>query len=272
MQLLQPLRALGAVFFLVVPPALVAEERGHRNSLFNPVPVDSMREMSTDRPDTTESPYTVDAGHFQLEMSFFDYSRSGGGDDQAWSFGLMNFKVGLLADTDLQFIFDTWSRERSNQTLSGFGDVTLRLKQNLWGNDSGSTAFALMPYVKIPTNTALSNGQWEGGLIAPFGIALSDRLNLGLMAEMDIVQEEEGGGHKIEWLHSGTLGFTLTDHLGMFVELVGIAGAQSDYQALFNTGLTFSVSDNLVLDTGVRLGLNDASEDFGLFTGMSFRF
>jgi hypothetical protein len=34
-------------------------------SLFNPTPRELMREMSTDRPDTTESPYTVDAGHFQ---------------------------------------------------------------------------------------------------------------------------------------------------------------------------------------------------------------
>ncbi len=39
-----------------------------RYHLFNPTPVGRMREMSTDRPDKTESPYTVDAGHFQWEM------------------------------------------------------------------------------------------------------------------------------------------------------------------------------------------------------------
>ena len=33
-----------------------------------------MREMSTDRPDKTESPYTVDAGHFQVEMDVLTYS------------------------------------------------------------------------------------------------------------------------------------------------------------------------------------------------------
>ena len=42
-------------------------------NLFNPTPRELMREMSTDRPDTTESPYTVDAGHYQVEMSFVDY-------------------------------------------------------------------------------------------------------------------------------------------------------------------------------------------------------
>jgi Putative MetA-pathway of phenol degradation len=256
------------LLFVALP--VIAAEGGALN-LFNPVPDAAMREMSTDRPDTTESPYTVPAGHFQLEMSFFDYSRDGG-ESEAWAFGLVNIKAGLLPDTDLQLIFDTWTEERPGKTNSGFSDVTLRLKQNLWGNDGGTTALALMPYVKIPTGTDLSNGEWEGGLIVPLGIALSDRLSLGLMGEMDIVHDEEGGGHEVEWLHSVTLGIGLTDQLGLYVELVGIAGAQTEYRALFDTGFTFAVTDNLIFDTGVRIGLNDAAEDFGVFTGMSLRF
>jgi hypothetical protein len=235
-------------------------------------PAAEMREMSTDRPDTTESPYTVPAGHFQLEMSFFDFSRDGGGDAEAWSFGQVNFKAGLLPDTDLQLVFDSWTRERSTETRTGFGDVALRLKQNLWGNDGGKTALAVMPYVKIPTGTDVSNGEWEGGLIVPLGISLTDRLSFVVMAEMDIVHDENGGGHDVEWLHSATLGAALTEQLGMYVELVGIAGAQTEYRALFDTGITFAVTENLIFDTGVRIGLNRAAEDFGVFTGMSIRF
>jgi hypothetical protein len=33
-----------------------------------------LRELSTDRPDKTERPFTVDAGHFQLEMDLFSYA------------------------------------------------------------------------------------------------------------------------------------------------------------------------------------------------------
>src|SRR6187402_3113627 len=54
------------------PKAMTDKSQYH---LFNPTPLNLMREMSTDRPDTTESAYTVDAGHYQIEMSFFDYSR-----------------------------------------------------------------------------------------------------------------------------------------------------------------------------------------------------
>ena len=59
--------------------------------LFHPTPNELMREMSTDRPDQTESPYTVDAGHFQAEIDLvsavFDRDRSGAGDRRARGWG-----------------------------------------------------------------------------------------------------------------------------------------------------------------------------------------
>jgi hypothetical protein len=45
-------------------------------SLFNPTPDRLLRDMTTDRPDTTESPFTVDAGHMQVETNLFAYARS----------------------------------------------------------------------------------------------------------------------------------------------------------------------------------------------------
>ena len=78
--------------------------------LFRPTPEHLMRELSTDRPDLTESPYTVDAGHIQMEMDVvnatFDRDQSGGGDvrNRSRTFGGMNFKVGLLNQVDLQMI------------------------------------------------------------------------------------------------------------------------------------------------------------------------
>lgn len=259
-----------SALLLLTGSALQASQDG-KWSLLNPVPAASMREMSTDRPDTTESPFTVDPGHYQLEMSFFDYSRDEGGNSEVWSFGQINFKAGLLPNTDLQLLFDAWTEERTSKTNSGFGDVTLRLKQNLWGNSGGTTALALMPYIKIPTGAELSNGEWEGGLIVPLGIKLTDRISVALMAEMDIVSDESGG-HEFEWVHSATMGIGLTDRLGMYVELVGIAGEQIEYQALFDTGVTFSVTDNVIVDAGVRIGMNRAAEDFAVFSGMSIRF
>lgn len=237
------------------------------------------RPMSTDRPDTTESPHTVLAGMFQIEASFFDYSRDSQGSARLreWSWSEINFKAGLAQDVDLQVIFSAWNesiltRRGERERLSGFSDVTVRLKSNLWGNDSGKSAFGLMPYVTIPSGSGVSADAWQGGLIAPFAYEVSDRVTLGLMAEVDLVHDEESDGHDLEWLHSATVGVALTEPLGLYLELVGIAGEDTSYLGIFNTGLTFAVTDNLVFDAGVRIGLNRPAPDFGVFSGVSFRF
>ncbi len=106
----------------------------------------------------------------------------------------------------------------------------------------------------------------------PLAVELTDRIGLGLMAEVDFVHDDDTGGYDLEWLHSATLGISLTEQLGMYVELVGIAGTGADYQGLFDAGLTFAATDSLIFDAGVRLGLNRAAPDLGVFTGVSFRF
>src|ERR1022692_316164 len=79
-------------------------------NLLNPTPLALMRELTPDRPDKTESPYTVDAGHFQLEMDFanYTYNESGGTTTRAWNLAPFNLKAGLLNNVDLQFVFDNY--------------------------------------------------------------------------------------------------------------------------------------------------------------------
>src|SRR5690348_3470268 len=43
-------------------------------TFFNPTPEDQLRAFNPNRPSITEGPFTVDAGHFQVEMSFLEYT------------------------------------------------------------------------------------------------------------------------------------------------------------------------------------------------------
>src|SRR4026208_2067688 len=101
----------------------LAEDKSQYH-LFNPTPRNLMREMSTDRPDKTESAYTVDAGHFQLEMDLLSYThdhdRSGGGDTRtdAYAIAPVNLKIGLLNNVDLQVVLETYNHVRVNDRVA----------------------------------------------------------------------------------------------------------------------------------------------------------
>lgn len=270
-----------AVLAMLVAAVSAASDESARDksgySLLKPVPRELMREMSTDRPDTTESPVTVDAGHFQLEMSVVEFEReSDGARVDSWTIAPVNLKVGVLNNTDLQFMFDPYliEDERGQARASGIGDATLRAKINLVGNDSGDWAIGVMPFVKIPTGSdEVSNGAVEGGLIVPASFELPNEFSLGLMLELDALRDGDGG-YDAELVHTAVLGRDLFGQVSGFVEYVGVAPLQSggDYRATLNAGLAWGLTPDVQLDAGVGIGLNDAAADFSAFVGISLRY
>src|SRR4030095_12728167 len=120
--------------------------------------------MDAHGPGATERPYTVDAGHFQIEMTFLAIAADRGSfqgesrEFEASSILPMILQVGLFNRLDAQLVLEPYNvvRKRfgtNEVTTRGFGDTTLRFKYNFWGNDSGRTAFAATPHVQFPTSS-----------------------------------------------------------------------------------------------------------------------
>jgi hypothetical protein len=227
--------------------------------------------MSTDRPDVTESPITVPAGHFQFETEAAAYTRDG--ETHSWSFGSVNAKFGVTERLDFQVVTPAYQYEEDG--LEGFSDVELRAKLNLWGNDEGATALALMPFLKIPSASAgLGNGEFEGGLIVPFSLELPGGWSLGLMAAFDLRADDAGGGWHLEFLDTVALGRDLWGPVSGFVELASLASTQSGsgYEAYANGGVVWEMNPNLRLDAGFQCGLTGPADDFTIFAGLSWRY
>ena len=250
--------------------------------LGNPTPRELMRELSTDRPDTTESPYTVDAGRFQVELSLVDYTRdeTDGVRTRAVSAAPVLLKAGVTSWMDVALGVEPYTRVRVDDgsgavTEDGFGDLVVRVKMTAWGNDGGRTALAVMPYVKLPTaSEGLGNDSVEGGLIVPFALDLGNDNSLGLMAEFDFFRDAADEGYVVDFVHSATVSRPLFGDLGGYVEYAGFynLNADADYRAYFDAGLTYGLTADVQLDAGVRVGLTGAADDFGVFTGISWRF
>jgi len=265
-----------ALVFALCSPAMAqntAPDKG-QYSLFNPTPRELWRPMSADRPDFTESPYTVDAGAMQLEMSFMDFGKDGKA--ESLSFAQANLKIGLLNDVDLQLVFTPFaSFDDGMISQSGFGDSQIRLKINMWGNDEGETAFAFMPFIQLPTATdGLGSGHVEGGLIFPFSMELRDGVGLGLMFETDFTYDDIDDGYDAEFIFTGVLGFDLSERTGFYVEGISISSSDSDidYRGILGVGATYALTKNLVLDVGINFGLTGEVDDVNVFTGLTVRF
>ena len=278
---------LGALFAASGFSVLANESAGatadkSQYTFWNPTPRELLREMSTDRPDKTESPYTVDAGHFQIETDIVSYSRDreSGTHSDSWSFFNSNLKVGLCNNTDLQIVVPTYSsaRTRSGGTTdknSGFGDLVTRLKMNFWGNDGGPTAFGAMPFVKVPTaQDNLGNGAFEGGIIFPLAVELPKGWGMGVMTEFDFAQDGDGTGYHPEFVNTITFGHSIIGDLAGYVEFFSLVSTDrnSDWIGTFDVGLTYAISDDIQLDCGVNIGVTRSADDVNPFVGISWRF
>jgi hypothetical protein len=253
-------------------------------NLFNPVPDAGLRELSPDRPDKTESPYTVDAGHFQLEMDFANYTCHNSDDTtaKAWNVAPFNVKAGLFNNVDVQFVFDDYEHIRTGDrsaetstTQSGIGDFTTRLKINLWGDDGGKTAFALLPFVKFPTSTdGLGNNAVEGGVIFPLAVKLPADFDLGLETAVSCLRDNRDNNFHADFINSITLDHGIIGKLSGYLEFFSDISTESHagWIGTVDTGLEFLVTKNVQLDCGCNFGVTRAAENFNPFAGITVRF
>jgi len=255
------------------------DKTSQRYSLFNPVPKDKMKDMETDRPDVTESAYTVEAGHFQVESDLFKHVRNN--NEKMFNtgsiFNLGNYKLGLTEKMDIQLVVPTYVsnsiHERTTNKIigktAGFDDITLRLKYNIWGNAGGKTALAILPFLSFPTSSFAHNGI-QGGIVFPFALELKKGWGFGTQAEVDIVKEADTHYHPA-FLYSFTFGKSLSKDVEAFAEAYTTYSPYTgDTEIYGNGGVIFSICKNLNIDAGFNYGITKGADKI-YFLGFSFR-
>ena len=281
------LRSILLVAMSLGAKASWAETDRSKYNLFHPVPKEQMREMSTDRPDKTESPYTVDAGHFQIETDLLiltqDRSVDSGVETTRRSFGVMvsNLKAGLTNSMDLQVIVTPHQSETvetsdsPTERDSGVGDTLVRLKYNLLGNDDGPIAIGIMPFANLPTASGdMGSRRMEGGLILPFALSLPNEWSLGLMAQVNRAKNESDDHFHTEFISSFTMGHDIAGDLAGYAEFFSQSSDEdgADWIATADFGLTYALNPDVQLDAGANIGLTRAADDLNPFVGFSARY
>jgi hypothetical protein len=256
-------------------------------SLFNPTPDDQLRSFNTDRPTKANVPWTVDAGHVQLEsdLAFFtnDHNNAAQVTQRSWNVLDPIVKVGLTDRVQLDLLFSglynhtdlTNRRTGTRQAFEGFGDISLRTKVNLWGNEGGDTAFAAMPYVKLPTNTGhVGNNQVEGGMTAPLALSAPLDLTLIVMPSFDGFKDVAGSGTHAHFSQLINVNRQLVPNVTGFVEFYADESARGGTPNFYTLdfGLAWLIAPDLQIDAGTYIGLNRAAPDLQAYIGIGHRF
>lgn len=248
-----------------------------------PVPRNRLRELQPDRPGVTESPFTVDAGHFQLEMDALRLVNGGAGNDdrrRELHLAYSMLKLGLSRRTDVQLEVPLYSVARQRpadapdwqERHAGFGDVTVRVKHNFLGDDQdGSLAMSVIGYVRLPSGGAAGDGAAEYGAVLPIDIELSDKANLEAQLETDLNYDREQGQRYVRFIPSTALEYDFTEKVGLVTEAVAMWNTeQRRWLASTNIAPIFKLTPNLQLDLGTHIALNRLT-DHEYFVGLTFR-
>jgi hypothetical protein len=281
-------RLAAAAGLIVLIPGLARAEDPDKSgyTLFDPVPDDLLRKFAPDRPTKGFSVRTIDAGHVEIESDFVNYttSNSPGGTVHSVQAFDPTFKLGVTnwMDVEVQFNGLQYTESFSGpspfnfQNATGFGDVFLRTKMNLFGNDSGPAGFALIPYVKLPSSTPLiSNGAVEGGLIAPLALRPDDFI-VTLMTEVDDLKSATGNNRYANFVNLVSVSHPVpgTEGINAMVELYSSVGTDPGTAPIYTLdfGMNFKLDQHTILDIGLNFGLNSAAPKAQIYTGISARF
>ncbi len=254
-------------------------------SLFNPTPDDKLRDFANDRPTKSTVPFTVDAGRFQFEMEAVNFAIQKTGPVRTTTLIGPNpwLRVGITSNIDFAINLPAPERleikDKSTGTrtrASGFNDTFLRSKINLWGNDGGKSAFAIIPTLKLPTAAeGLGNGAVEGGGIAALSFSLPHEFTLLFNSELDALKNSTGGGHHANTINLVNLSRPIVKDVTLYGELwsgINFDPARTIRQYSFDTGIGWTVRKNVQLDIGANIGLNRDTPSLQVYSGIVQRF
>jgi hypothetical protein len=246
---------------------------------------DKLRDLCAERPGLDTPACTVDPGHLQIEVGVGDWTldKQPGSRTDTIVAGDISARYGVGDSTEIRLGWTSYGHSRTRDTatgavdrLSGTGDVTIGLKQNLFSPSGDGFSLALLPSVSLPTGkSGIGAGDWGAGLLIPVSYDLTEQLTLEMTPEIDAAVDGDGKGRHAAYGSAAGLGVKLSEKWSMSVEGQVIRDRDPDghsTQALAGAYLAWQPKDRIQFDAGAQAGLNRATPDVELYFGISEKF
>lgn len=268
-------------------PATPAVDRSGY-TLFDPVPDALMRQLETDRPGKSFSPFTVDAGHLQVESDAWLYSwdhwSADGSTARSTTILDPNLKVGLNDWLELDAILPLYNAEVTRSRVGegrssgqGIGDLSLGGKVNFFGNDGdGSHGAGLVLYAEMPSGAGGIRQQLaQYTVVLPVVLPLPRQFSITLEPGAGLLDNATKRGLHGDYQFIVNLNRQIPGTtVNAAVELA--LDAEGDHnigdQNTIDGSLQWVIGHNLQLDGGVYVGINRSAPDWAPYVGFAVRF
>lgn len=234
---------------------------------FQTVAYSQVENMVTDRPDQTESPATVAPKHIQVENGFSIENVNVDTKNTVYHTSL--WRYGINEKFELRLITDLRKSEELGHKINGITPIKLGFKSKLSEESGFWPQLSFIGHIAFPT---LASHDFKTTYYAPsFRFALqntlSDRVGLGY----NIGTEWDGESTEPTFIYTISSSITITDKLGCFFELYGFLPQESSADHRADTGITYFISPNFMLDLSGGIGLSKTSPDNFISAGFTFR-
>jgi Putative MetA-pathway of phenol degradation len=238
--------------------------------------------LQTDRPGFGDCPTTVGCGICQLELGYqYTYNHDGNASQIDHSYPQSLLRIGALANWfELRI---GWSMEQetdrifgvSSQTAVGSDDMNVGFKIALTPQDECRPQMGLVVDMSVPSgSSAFTAGEVLPEVEWIYQWALTKKLSVVGRTFLTCAVDGGTGDPYLEFSQAIETDFQITEEIGSYVEWHTSTpdGADTDRtQQVFEGGYTLLLNKNLQLDAEAGVGLNDATPDYFIGTGICYR-
>jgi len=223
--------------------------------------------IATDRPSTTASSIVVPLGSLQVENGFADTVNQG---QSTFDGPETLVRFGLLSKTELRLTPPNYFSQTATgmETVSGFGDVAIGMKQQL-GPAHGFDV-SLVATLSLPTGAhAITSHGYDPSLQLPWSRSLSTNWTVAVMLSTYWPTQE--GRHNFTGEATFLIDRLVRKGWDGFVEYQGDFPEREGPRNLVHFGTTWKVTPRQQLDFHAGVGLSSAAPDHFIGFGYSFR-
>lgn len=233
------------------------------------------QDLVTDRPDFTESATVVPEGTWQFEFGYTfnkekDYSFTN------HTLGELLVRFTLVKKLEFRVGINSYNIQKFDNpmfggparlTVKGFEDMSLGIKYAIIPDN-----VAVLVATTLPTGAEdIGSSKLQPSIKLALGKDISETLAIG--ATLGVAALHEGDINTTEFSASTSLGISLMEKLGMFIEYFGFYYSEDDGKDIhyLDTGFTYLVNPTFQLDIRAGKRLNKGSSAYFIGVGAAFR-